>query len=247
MNKLTIVTVTYNAANVVRCTLESVRKLQFKNYEYIVIDGSSSDNTNDIVRQYYDVVTTHVVEPDAGIYDAMNKAIKHSSGEWLLFMNAGDEFASPDVLNGIDFDISGVDVYYSDTLIDMGKGMVVIEKANPEAHRFNHQSFIYRRRLHEQHGYYLTSKSISISDYLFCTPLWTRKNSIKLSKPISIFRWGGVSAGDGHFYQKIAVDLLLGYSTPMTVAGKILIYPLYKFLSSARASLRNISHRKWCL
>lgn len=235
---LSIITVTYNAAEVVAKTIESVRRLGYKNYEYIVVDGASSDATNEVVRQYGDVVDRHVIEPDRGIYDAMNKAVRHAKGDWLIFMNAGDVFSSPAVLDGVDFSASGIDIYYSDTILSGAGGQLSLERADVARHRFNHQSFIYRRALHQRHGEYICHQGVTISDYLFLAPLWKASNSVKLEQPIAVFDCGGVSSGDGHFYQKIAVDLLFGFSSPSLVAWKIIIFPWYKRINQWLSRIR---------
>ena len=99
--KVTVVTVTYNAADCVEMTLKSVIAQTYSNLEYIVIDGKSTDSTMDIVERYRAHISTIVSEPDKGIYDAMNKATRLASGEWIIFMNAGDVFDNPGVLRNV--------------------------------------------------------------------------------------------------------------------------------------------------
>lgn len=99
--KVTVVTVTYNAADCVEMTLKSVIAQTYSNLEYIVVDGKSSDSTMDIVERYRAHISTIVSEPDKGIYDAMNKATRLASGEWIIFINAGDTFDNPSVLNNV--------------------------------------------------------------------------------------------------------------------------------------------------
>lgn len=99
--KVTVVTVTYNAADCVEMTLQSVIAQTYPNLEYIVVDGKSTDSTMDIVERYRERISTIVSEPDKGIYDAMNKATRLASGEWIIFMNAGDVFDNPEVLQNV--------------------------------------------------------------------------------------------------------------------------------------------------
>lgn len=98
--KVSIVTVTYNAGQLLEKTLANIEKLKYDNKEIIVVDGHSTDNTMMIVKRYagMGIVTSYVSERDNGIYDAMNKGVRMCSGEWVIFMNAGDLFASDDVL-----------------------------------------------------------------------------------------------------------------------------------------------------
>ena len=91
--KVTIVTVTYNAEELLEATINSIINLTYEDIEYIIIDGGSTDGTIDIIKQYEDKINYWISEPDEGIYFAMNKAIKIATGEWINFMNAGDTFA----------------------------------------------------------------------------------------------------------------------------------------------------------
>lgn len=94
----TIVTVTWNAAGVIGPTLQSVREQTCLDYEYLVIDGASKDDTLALVRKA-DIAGTRIYsEPDRGLYDAMNKAIARAEGQYLIWLNAGDRFAANDSL-----------------------------------------------------------------------------------------------------------------------------------------------------
>ena len=89
---ISIITVCYNAAHLLAKTVESVIEQTYKNIEYIVVDGNSTDNTNDIIAQYRNKISTYLSEPDSGIFDAMNKGISMAKGDLIIFLNAGDYF-----------------------------------------------------------------------------------------------------------------------------------------------------------
>ena len=89
---VTVVTVTYNAEDLLEETILSVINQNHQNIEYIIIDGASTDGTIDIIKKYEDKISYWISEPDEGIYYAMNKAIEKATGEWIIFMNAGDTF-----------------------------------------------------------------------------------------------------------------------------------------------------------
>lgn len=93
-----IITVTYNAAQWLERTMESIISQNCQDVEYIVIDGGSTDGTLDIIKRYENHITYWISEPDKGIYDAMNKGMKVATGDYLWFLNAGDTFYSPNVL-----------------------------------------------------------------------------------------------------------------------------------------------------
>jgi glycosyltransferase involved in cell wall biosynthesis len=99
--KFSIITVTYNAAGVVGPTLQSVKAQTYTNYEYLLIDGGSNDDTVGIAKASGISFAQIVSERDNGIYDAMNKGIALATGDYLCFLNAGDTFHSPDTLQVI--------------------------------------------------------------------------------------------------------------------------------------------------
>lgn len=110
MIKFTVVTCTYNAEQVLQRTLDSVKKQSYCNLEHIIMDGGSTDKTLAMVKAYqhknskgenaHEIVV--VSEPDKGLYDAMNKSIDRATGDYLVFLNAGDVFPSADTLEYVE-------------------------------------------------------------------------------------------------------------------------------------------------
>ena len=96
--KISVITVTYNAEKVIERTIRSVLNQTYPNIEYIIIDGASKDNTMSVILEYKENVSKYLSEKDKGIYDAMNKGLGLATGEWVIFMNAGDEFIDKDVI-----------------------------------------------------------------------------------------------------------------------------------------------------
>ena len=97
--KVSIVTVNRNMATEIGATLESVLMQDYPYFELIVVDGASSDGSQDVIASYAPRLRYWVSEPDRCLYDAMNKGAAAARGEWILFMNAGDHFAAPNVLS----------------------------------------------------------------------------------------------------------------------------------------------------
>ena len=93
---LSIITVSYNSEATIKQTLDSVENQTDQDFEYIIIDGGSSDSTLDIIKNY-NCVDHLISEPDNGIYDGMNKGIEKASGKFIGFLNSDDLFASKDV------------------------------------------------------------------------------------------------------------------------------------------------------
>lgn len=111
---ISIITVVYNGEKYLEETIKSVINQSYDNVEYIIIDGGSNDGTLDIIKKYEDKIDYWVSQRDKGIYDAMNKGIDVSSGEWINFMNAGDGFYRADTLEKIFMtnEYKNIDVIY---------------------------------------------------------------------------------------------------------------------------------------
>lgn len=104
MIRFSIVTITWNAARTLQRTLDSVANQTYRNIEHLIIDGASKDETLAIARSYQQESTYEVVvqsEPDRGLYDAMNKGLRLATGDYILFLNAGDTFYATDTLETV--------------------------------------------------------------------------------------------------------------------------------------------------
>lgn len=95
---ISVVTITYNAEKTISVTLKSLREQSFRDFEHVVVDGASTDHTLGIVREFGYPSIRILSEPDKGLYDAMNKGLRMAKGKYVLFLNAGDSFSSPDEL-----------------------------------------------------------------------------------------------------------------------------------------------------
>ena len=114
--QLSIITITYNAEAVLERTLNSVFNQTNQSFEYLIIDGASTDHTLKIANKYG--VKKIFSEPDKGIYDAMNKGLERAAGKYIWFMNAGDQIHDNRVVEQLLSKMeSERDIYYSDTLI----------------------------------------------------------------------------------------------------------------------------------
>ncbi|MBR4625247.1 MAG: glycosyltransferase [Alphaproteobacteria bacterium] len=101
MPAFTIITVCLNIASTIKRTCESIVHQPFQDFQGIVVDGASTDGTLDILKEYSSRINILISEPDKGIYNAMNKGIKHATGEYINFMNGGDEFYNNNVLENV--------------------------------------------------------------------------------------------------------------------------------------------------
>lgn len=99
--KYSIITINYNNSNGLRNTIESVVNQSYSDYEYIVIDGNSTDDSIKVIQKFANNIDIWISEPDKGIYNAMNKGIDHAHGDYLCFMNSGDCFYDQNVLQNV--------------------------------------------------------------------------------------------------------------------------------------------------
>ncbi|MFA7141592.1 MAG: glycosyltransferase family 2 protein [Proteiniphilum sp.] len=194
---ISVVTVCLNAQDVIEKTIQSVIYQDFKDKEYLIIDGASIDRTLEIVQVYHDEIDVLVSEPDKGIYNAMNKAIDLASGEWLIFMNAGDFFVDSKVLSNIScFLVPSVDVVYGDILIKKSGKLILKESPSriKNIHRmpFCHQAVFTRLSLLRK--YRFDENYALSSDFKFFKQLILGGFSFrKVDLPITVYDRSGLS------------------------------------------------------
>lgn len=138
-----IITVTWNAADVIAPTMRSVQRQTSSDYELLIIDGASTDGTLDVVRQASISGLRIFSEPDKGLYDAMNKGIARAKGRYLLFLNAGDAFADDTVLARMaELATDNPGVIYGQTQLVDAQGNVVGKRHLTAPKRLTADSFL---------------------------------------------------------------------------------------------------------
>lgn len=156
--RLSVITVTYNCRDLLERTLESVQRQTFPAVEHIIVDGGSQDGTAELIRQREAWLGRWISEPDKGIYDAMNKGLNMASGDYILYLNAGDTFFEPGTVEKIFAPDHDADIYYGQTKITDRSGNITgdrrlraPEKLNWKSFRHGmlvcHQSFIVKRSI----------------------------------------------------------------------------------------------------
>ncbi|MCW5519183.1 glycosyltransferase [Aureitalea sp. L0-47] len=117
MPKISVVTVNYNNANGLSKTIQSVLAQDLDELEYIVIDGGSEDKSTEVIKSFESSIDHWISESDSGVYEAMNKGIDRASGEYVLFLNSGDEFFTSETLKKVLPQLdSGKDIYYGNLI-----------------------------------------------------------------------------------------------------------------------------------
>lgn len=176
--RLSIITITYNNADGLKRTLQSVRTQTYKNFEYIVIDGASIDASVEMIKSFASQADgldcKWISEPDKGVYDAMNKGIKMAHGEYCLFLNAGDILANDTALevlmaNDLIADIVSCNAIYEKSQYQSGRYVLSpqhIKASDLILHFLPHQATLIKRELFTRIHLYDTSFKV-VSDWLF--------------------------------------------------------------------------------
>jgi glycosyltransferase involved in cell wall biosynthesis len=170
--KLSIITINYNNIKGLEKTIKSVVNQTYTDFEYIIIDGGSSDGSIDIIKQHENKISYWVSEPDKGIYNAMNKGIKKATGEYLLFLNSGDWLIDNKVLAKNSDLFNATEIIYFNTyyVSDVKKKLV----AHPDflsfyfffTHTVCQQAVFFKSTLFQQFGLFDESMKIA-SDWEF--------------------------------------------------------------------------------
>jgi glycosyltransferase involved in cell wall biosynthesis len=141
--KLSIITIVYNNVAHIERTMLSVLNQTYSNIEYIIVDGASTDGTLDIVNKYQDRISKLISEKDEGIYDAMNKGLVASTGDYVLFMNSGDELYSKDTVAQVFASANNADIYYGETEMFNSGGKSLGQRRHKAPANFSWRSFKY--------------------------------------------------------------------------------------------------------
>jgi glycosyltransferase involved in cell wall biosynthesis len=147
---LSVITVVYNNVRDIERTILSVLNQTYPNIDYVVIDGDSTDGTMDIINKYRDRIAKVVSEKDRGIYDAMNKALTLTSGDYIMFMNSGDEFYAPDTVAKVFATAPGGDIYYGETEMINDKGESLGRRRHKAPKKFTWRGFKYGMSISHQ-------------------------------------------------------------------------------------------------
>lgn len=164
---LTVVTVCFNAEKNIKKTLESLLQQSCSKYEYLIIDGQSTDGTLDIIDEYKGRfkkkgIEFHLLsEPDKGIYDAMNKGIKYAKGRWIEFFNAGTDYCSENVLSNVCkvLETTSAEVVFGDFIrvpVD-GRPKVTVDTTDlhmlKKEMSLGHEAVFFNRKMHKSFPY----------------------------------------------------------------------------------------------
>ena len=210
---VSIITVNFNHLEGLKRTYESIVSQTFTDYEWIVIDGGSTDGSREFIEQHQDRFAYWCSEKDNGIYHAMNKGIRQAKGEYLNFMNAGDTFACSEDLSLVFGERRTADILYGYTLlksIDGQYGNIGMMKRVFHWYDFiygtlPHQSTFIRREAFERIGLYDETCRI-VADWIwFVRAIFHFNASYEfIPQKIAIYEGGGISATKANMEEKRA-------------------------------------------
>lgn len=202
---LSVITINYNNAEGLRHTIESVVCQTSRDYEFVVIDGGSTDGSVDVIEEYASKIDYWVSEPDGGIYPAMNKGVRAAHGEYCIFMNSGDEFYSKDVIEnivkqGLREDIVCGDICFGESNISPNPDKVTMRTFYKST--LYHQASFIKTQLLREHPYDETMRSAA--DWKFFMHELVYRNASYKHVPIVIARFegGGISMTNNDISRK---------------------------------------------
>lgn len=205
--KLSIVTINYNNAEGLRKTMDSVFAQTCKEFEYIVIDGASTDGSVDVIRasalQAEGLTFTWVSEKDTGIYNAMNKGVRMAGGEYVLMLNSGDYLVDEYVIERIMPELDGTDILQGNN-IEERKGAIYRNRGYGKSNidifdvlrgYFLHQASFCRKDLFERYGYFDESYKMCADTKFFMNCLGKHDASFRyIDVDIADYDMLGISA-----------------------------------------------------
>ena len=192
--RISVITISFNSSGTIEKTIESVIGQSYGNLEFIVMDGNSTDGTVDILNRYRDKIDILRIEPDEGIYDAMNKGVALSSGDWICFMNSNDYFYNERVIEDVVSRGTDADIIYGYCIDpDTGKSVKPLSLENFwKRIPINHQSAFVKTVYYKEYPYKLEYTVSSVYDFFY---YWYCKGLrfYYIDIPVAVYDMKGIS------------------------------------------------------
>ena len=209
-SRLSIITINLDNLNGLKKTIESVASQTFQDFEYIIIDGASTDGSIEFIQKNKERVNYFLSEPDKGVYDAMNKGIASANGDYLLFLNSGDHFIDRDRLALAYKHLDGTSIIYFDLQVIEGENR--FSKSYPDALSFSffvmdtlpHPATFIKRSVLMKLGLYDTSLDICADWKFFIDSICKQNSTYKhVNQLVSTFYIGGMSSDPRNYSRKM--------------------------------------------
>jgi glycosyltransferase involved in cell wall biosynthesis len=202
--KLSIITINYNNCKGLENTIKSVINQKFNDFEFLIIDGNSSDGSLQLIKEYSSHINYYISENDNGIYHAMNKGIKQAKGDYIHLLNSGDIYYNRNVLTNVIF--NDYDFLSFATLKKGNKDWVYLPMFNNNLNSFEvpHPGVIVKREYYFKNGFYDENYKI-ISDSIYLIKNMKENNSILSYDILTIAEANGISArfSFNHEFEKL--------------------------------------------
>ena len=219
MVKISIITVNYNNKIGLSKTLDSVLKQEFKEFEYLIIDGGSTDGSAALLQEKSNQITYWVSEKDSGIYNAMNKGIAKATGDYLIFLNSGDCLHNIEVIARCYQALKvfpEADILYGDTLV-VNDSRVLVDWVNHypktldllyfQGETINHQASLIKAYLFDEFGCYPESYRMASDFWLYLKSSLNNKKFVHIGFTMVDYDLGGISSKSYAAYTKERTDI----------------------------------------
>lgn len=228
--KLSIITINKDNAEGLRRTMESVLRQTFKDFEYIVVDGASTDVSVAVMEELVGKIreagirVDAVSEPDSGLYNAMNKGVRKAIGEYVLMLNSGDWLVDGHVVEKMTTLLDGTDIVQGNVIISQkgkevlnrGYGRSEISFIDVQQGHFLHQASFCRRDLFERYGYFDESYKIDGDTVFYIKSLGFGNATFKyVDINVAYFEQGGRSSRENAVWQKKRKEEFQRWSTEL--------------------------------
>ncbi|MBE9869283.1 glycosyltransferase [Campylobacter concisus] len=240
--KISIITVVFNGEKYLEQTIKSIVNQTYKNFEYIIIDGGSTDGTIDIIKKYEDKISYWSSEKDNGLYDAMNKGIEKANGDWINFMNVGDSFYLDNILENIFLqkELKNIDVIYGNHNV-IYPHKTKIKKAGDindiwKGSQFCHQSSFVSSHIHKQCKFNISNRIGA--DFEFFYTIYKKRNAKfkYIDIVIANYSAGGLSDVE-------RIDSVVGWWNVVKKDTKVNLYYIFIILKELiKKNIKNTIH-----
>lgn len=253
MEKISVITISYNCKDVIEDTILSVIGQTYINIEYIIIDGASTDGTVNVIRRYADKINYFVSEPDKGIYDAMNKGLNAATGDWVIFMNAGDSFYNNTVIERFVPQIGKDTIIAHGDIMVIGKHFKYPRKPEPieqmkERMTVRHQATFTKLSYHKEHPFDTSYRSSGDYDFFYKAYF---KDNVKFQHiPLCVANFDNTGTSNVNFKRSFRENRRIwgkenDYSFIIKQEITLAIWQLKRWIGNQIISTdRNITHEK---
>ena len=247
--RYSIITINYNNSEGLKRTIKSVISQTSKDFEYIIIDGGSTDGSLEVIKRNQEHITYWVSEKDNGIYHAMNKGVAQAHGDYCVFMNSGDCFHSPDVLDKIvsyQEDIICGKMIKGDNPLPSGHNKPTISLVDLMRGSLPHQAMFIKRELLLKHPY--DEKYKILSDWKFCieTIVFNNCSFCNVDVIVADYDTSGISSNSKCLLPKERAQILKEMFPQRVIADYQRLYPVDdELLEQALLLTQTVGARKW--